>query len=146
MTDKTTQTDSFAPVRRFRLFAVRTALMLTVVAALIAYRFDPVASKGLLLGGLAGILSFWVMATRLEKLASIPQRKVKFAALRWTALCLLLYGVVMYKAFTLDSERFHGLMGAVLGIFIIRFVQIFLGFTGIDLSPDEAEDGVEQRR
>lgn len=126
------------------MLAVRVGLLVMGLLALVVYRFDPVGAKGVLLGGLGGIIGFWYLAMRLEKLASLPPSKVKFAALRWTALRLVLYGAVLYKAYTLDRETLHGLIGGVAGIFVIRFVQIVLGLTGADLGSGrrtESESG-----
>lgn len=122
-----------APLRRFRLAAVRLALLLTAIAAAIAYWWDPVIGQGLLMGGLAGILGFWIIAVRIEKLARLQPEKVNFSALTWTGFRLLLYGAVLYRAYTLDTSEMHGLLGALAGILIIRFVLVFLGITGADL-------------
>ena len=122
-----------APLRRFRLAAVRIALLSTAIAAAIAYFWNPVVGQGLLMGSLAGILGFWILAVRIEKLARLQPEKVNFSALTWTGFRFLLYGAVLYKAYTLDTSEMHGLLGALAGIFIIRFVLVFLGITGADL-------------
>ncbi len=56
---------------------------------------------------------------------------------------LLLYGVVLYRAYTLDSENLHGLLGALVGILVIRFVAVFMGFTGMAMPdvPAKESDG-----
>lgn len=124
---------SLGPLRRFRLKAVRLALLVIAVMAVGAYAYDPVSASGVLLGGLGGLLGFWLMAVRLEKLASIPEGHVQFAVFRWSVFRFAIYGAVLYRAFALDEETLHGLLGAIAGILVIRFVLIFLGITGIDL-------------
>ncbi len=117
--------------------AVRMALMVTAVAALIAYvTFEKAAAQGVLMGGIAGILGFWFMAVRLEKRVQKPEQAMKSAVLTWSALRLALYGVVLAKAYTLDPASLRGLVGAVVGLMAIRFAQVFLGFTGLDLRLD----------
>lgn len=127
--------------------AVRMALMLTCVGAFVAYMFfDKAAAQGVLLGGLAGILGFWVMAVRLEKLVKAPGQKMKFVILRWSALRLAFYGLVLAEAYTLDPASMHGLIGAVAGILAIRFVQVFLGLTGLDLGHGGGPNQEEQQQ
>lgn len=138
---------SLAPFRKFRRAAVRVALMLTGIVALAAYGFSGmVAAQGVLLGGLAGSLSFWVMAVRLEKAVTIPRQKVKLAPFGWTAFRLGLYGIVLAKAYTLDPESMHGLMGAVAGILTIHAAQVFLGLTGLDLGETGRAKREEQQQ
>ena len=138
------KSESLAPARRFRLMAVRIALVLTVLVAAVAFAFDRVVGQGVLLGGIGGCLGFWIMAVRLEKVVFRVQEKVKFFALTWTFYRFALYAAVFYKAYTLDKESMHGLLGALLGILIIHFVLVFLGLTGADLSkrdnPEREED------
>lgn len=128
-----TTDDPLAPFRRFRLTAVRIALALTALGAAATFLLSRAAAQGVLMGGIAGVLGFWIIAVRLEKLAKLGGEKVNFAVLTWTTLRFALYGVVLYRAFTLDRETMHGLLGAAGGLFIIRFVLMFMGFTGIDL-------------
>lgn len=133
------------PVRTFRVAAVRLALVVTVGMAAVAYGLvDRAAAQGVLLGGLAGVLGFWIMALRLEKLATLPPEKVHLAALTGTFFRLLLYGVVLYRAYTLDSENLHGLLGAVAGILVIRFVAVFMGFTGMAMPDRPAADADDE--
>ena len=56
-------------LKRFRLMAVRMALALTGLASLLGFGYNPVLGKAILAGGIAGILSFWILARQTEKLA-----------------------------------------------------------------------------
>lgn len=131
--------DPLKPYRKFRITAVRMALFVTAGMAAAAYvLFNAVTAQGVLLGGIAGTLGFWLMAVRLEKLANMAPGKVHFAALTGTFLRFLLYGVTLYRAFTLDREEMHGLLGAVAGIFVIRFVTVFMGVTGLHMPTNDS--------
>ena len=132
--------DPLQPLRRFRLAAVRFALVLIAVLAVAAWFVSKAAVQGLLLGGLGGLLGFWIIAVRFEKLANMAPGQVKFAALTWTSFRFLLYGVVLYRAYTLDSDHLHGLVSALVGLLVIRFVLIFMGVTGMALTNPEPED------
>lgn len=112
---------------------VRFSLLLTTLCAGGAWFYDPVVAQGILLGSLGGLLGFWMMAKRLEKLASIPASKVKFAILGWSFYRFGLYAAILYKAYTLDRESMNGVWAAVAGILLVRVVLMFLGFTGVDL-------------
>lgn len=122
-----------APFRRFRFTAVRFAVLVTVVGAAIASIFSSIAAQGVLLGGLSGVLGFWIMASQMEKFALLGKSQVQFAVLRWSVFRMALYGAALYKSFALDRESFQGLIGAVAGILVIRYVLMFLGLTGWDL-------------
>jgi ATP synthase I chain len=124
--------NALRPLRRFRIVAVRLSLILTALLAGGFYTWDPIAAQGALLGGIAGILGFWIIAIRLEKLANKTPSKVQFAALTWSAYRFALYGAVLYRSYTLDRVEWHGLIGALVGIMMIRFVLVFLGVTGFD--------------
>ena len=125
-------------VKRFRLMAVRLALLLTLLAGAVALAFDVRVTKGILLGGLGGVLAFWITAVGVEKLATLPPGKVKFSVYKWTVIRLIIYAAVLVRAYTIDAGSMHALWGAVGGIFVIRIVVLFLGLTGLDLK--EAED------
>jgi len=124
---------NLAPLRRFRLAAVRIALVLSALGAGALYLWDGRVAQGFLMGAIAGILGFWMEAVRLERLASAGASNVKFAPLAWTAFRFVIYGAVLIRAYTLDRERMLGLLGAAAGLFVIRFVITFLGLTGMDL-------------
>ena len=117
--------------KQFRLLTVKITLLVTFTLAAIAWFFDPLTTQGVLLGGLAGILGFWIIAIRLEKVARMKPNKVQFAALTWSAYRFALYGAVLYKTFTLDRETYHGLIGGLIGIMAIRFVLVIVGATGL---------------
>lgn len=129
------------------MMAVRITLMLTASAALIAYfTFERAAAQGVLMGGIAGILGFWFMAVRLEKRLQRPQQNMKSAVLRWSALRLAFYALVLAKAYTLDPASLHGLVGAAVGLMAIRCTQVFLGFTGLDLGHGGGPNQEEQQQ
>jgi hypothetical protein len=115
------------------------------VLAALALLVSRNATQGVLLGGIAGILGFWIMASRLEKLAIMNPQKVQFAALTLTSVRFLLYGAVFYKAFTLDQDSYHGLLGALVGFLAVRYTLVFVGVTGKDLKfADSAAENDSQ--
>ena len=120
---------SIALFRKFRHTAVRLSLIITLLMAGAAFPFHRVAAQGVLLGGLVGILGFWIIAIRLQKFALKPQQNVKFAALTMTGWRFALYGVVLYRAFWLDRENYSGLLGAV-AVYIRNPTAGTYGFAG----------------
>ena len=132
-------------VKRFRLMAVRLALGLTTVVALVAYAFSAMLAKGILLGGIAGVLVFWLQALNVEKLASAPKSKVRYRPYVSTFIGFAIYALALGRALTWDKEFFRSLYGAIAGLFSIKIVILFLGITGFDLkTEDEAEDGTDR--
>jgi len=126
------------PLKHFRLLIVRLSIALTLATGAAAYfLISDAAGIGLLLGGLGATLAFWIMATRVEKLATIPKEKIQSSAFRWTFVRLLIYGLVLYRAYLLDSEHLHGLLAALGGLFLHRAVLIGVALTGADLRQED---------
>lgn len=128
-------------LRRFRLMAVRLGLLLTMVLAIGGYALEPALGKGLLGGGIAGVLAFWILARRTEKLATLPREKIHSVTYAWTAGRLVFYGIVLVWAYRLDPDSLRGVLGATVGLFIIQGVVLLLGLTGLDLKTEERQDG-----
>ena len=128
-------------VKRFRLFAVRTALFITMALGLGIFKFNPVLSKGILAGGMAGVLAFWIIAYRVEQLAKAASGAVKSSAYRWTVLQMALYASALVWSYRLDPDSLLGILGAGIGLFIIQVVVFVLGLTGLDLKKERETDG-----
>ena len=127
---------------RFRLLVVRFSLLLVTITALLCYfLFGVVVAKGVLGGGIAATLAFWIMARSAQKFASSAPGQIKSSVYRGTFFRMLLYGVTLAWAYTLDKETLRGLMGAVGSLFLPRLVVIFFGMTGLDLRDEKKSDG-----
>ena len=120
--------DPLASVRRFRNNAVLISIGITAASAIGArVVFGPIPARGIVLGGIAGILGFWIIAVRLQRLLPAPPEKVKFFVLTMSAYRFAMYGAALGVAFMLDRDKGTGLAGAVAGILIIRFVLVAYG-------------------
>jgi hypothetical protein len=127
-------------VKRFRLVVVKGSLLLTLAAAVVIIFFDAIAAKGVVIGGLASTLGFWIMARNLE-LANKSGNTLKFAAYAWLVIRMVLYTAVLVKGYSLDAPGLHGFFGAAGGLFTVRLVVTVLGMTGLDLEKGDWEDG-----
>lgn len=124
----------------FRIFAVRICLALTILSAVAVYPvLGRVASVGLLMGGLAGALVFWITARQVEKVAIQTGNALYSLPVKWRLAGLTIYVAVLVRGYTLDKERFIGLFTVAAGLFVIRLAVVILGITGLDL-PKEDED------
>jgi len=124
-------------LRRMRLMAVQLALALTVAGGGVAFLFDKTVALGLLMGGVAGVVAFWIVAVWTEKLATAAKPGVYLRAVRWSLIRLVIYALTLWRAYLLDPETMRGLFAAAAGLFIIRLVVVFLGLTGLDLKQGE---------
>ena len=131
------------PLRQYRLMTVRIALLLTLVGGVAAAAFSMTAAKGILAGGITGILAFWITALRLEKLALNSGNKVTLIKVPGPLLSLGLYAITLVWAFSLDPDSLLGLLAAFGGLMIVRLVQAGLGLTGLDLKKAERENGTD---
>lgn len=121
-------------LKRFRLMAVRLSILLSVIiAAILYFALDPIIAQGTLIGGLAGTLAFWIMAIRVQKLASNPSGQVNLTSLRWSAFRYGIYAIALGRAYYLDTETYHAFIAAAVGLLIIHVVLVFLAFTGLDM-------------
>ena len=128
------------PLSLFRVFAVRISLALTLIAAIALYPlFGRTASVGMLLGGIAGAVVFWIMARQVEKLAIQFENGVYSVPVKWRIAGLAVYAAVLIRGYTMDKEHFVGLFTVAAGLFMIRLAVVILGITGLDL-PKEEED------
>lgn len=112
---------------------VKYSLAFLAVAGAIAFYFNAIVAQGLLLGGLAGVVAFWIMALRVEKLAQQPANRVQSEIFKGMAIRMLIYALSLGRAYYLDTESMYGLLAAVLGLFVTHLVMIILGITGLDL-------------
>lgn len=122
-------------VKRFRRFAVLGALGLTMALAVPTALWSAPAAKGLVLGGAAGTLTFWMLARRFEVLAAARPEALQGASFRWGFARMAVYAVALGVAFPLDPDH-HAFIAAALGLFIVRIVAVFLGVTGLDQPPE----------
>jgi hypothetical protein len=119
-------------MKAFRFLIVKASLLLTIVAAGLAFPWDSIAAKGVLLGGVASTLGFWIAARNLQ-LANAPENALKFRSRGWFAIRMLLYLAVLFKGYSLDVAHLHGFFGAAGGLFAVRLVVTVIGLTGWDL-------------
>lgn len=112
------------PLVTFRVAVARYTLLLAFVGAAATWPYDPNASKGLLLGGFAGVIGFWITARNLGTLTTPGAEKLELYAFKWALVRLACYGAAISLAFTFDRERYHGLIGAVAGIFLVQIVMV----------------------
>ncbi|MBX3176712.1 MAG: ATP synthase subunit I [Candidatus Hydrogenedentes bacterium] len=117
---------------RFRQATVKYTLLLTVIGAAALWPLNIPAAKGLLMGGIAGVLGFWINAFAVQKLASSDPDKITFTAVKWTFVRLFFYALAIYRSYTLDTERYYGMIAAVLGVFLVKFVMITVAFANLD--------------
>ncbi len=126
------------PLPTFRLLAVRIALVVALLAALITHPlFGRAATVGLLMGALAGIIVFWVTARQLEKLAIHSDNAVYSVPVKWRIAGAAVYLAVLVRGYTLDREGLVGLFATGAGLFVIRLAVVLLGLTGLDLPKEE---------
>jgi len=125
-------------IKRFRLSVIKYSIIVVAISSLIALYFNTIIAHGILVGGLAAALGFWVFTIKLQKVASAPSASVQSAVLKLALFRYGLYAAALIRGYTLDPDSMFGLLGAVLGIFIIRFVTIFHGFSGVDLKKEQS--------
>lgn len=125
--------DESGVIKRFRYFAVGLSLGATVVSVSVSFLLGlRIIGMGLLYGGLAGTVTFWILAYRVQKFAEQDPHAIQSEVYRWTFVRLVIYGVALYRAYTLDTITYHGLFAALAGLFIIRLVLTVLAVTGWD--------------
>lgn len=128
------------PVKRLRLMTVRYSLVAVLLIAGIALYFDRIVAQGVALGGLAGVLAFWVTALRVRRLATLPANRVQSEMFTGMAIRMVIYALSLVRAYYLDPESRHALFAAALGLLVTHLVMVILGLTGLDLRKDGKTD------
>lgn len=118
------------PLNTFRVAVARYTLLLAFICAVAAWPFDPNASKGVLLGGFAGTIGFWITARNMSVLTTPGAAGLEVYAFKWALVRLGCYGAAISLAWTFDRETYHGLIAAVLGILLVQVVMIGRAFVG----------------
>lgn len=101
--------------------------LLTIASAAIAWQWSPHAARGLVIGGAAGALGFWMTYRNARSLASIPKDEIPFRVYRWTFLRVVVYGSALLVAYRIDPGGRAALLGAAGGLIIARVAMIATG-------------------
>lgn len=124
-------------LKRMRVLGSGVAAALVMVSAGVSAWFDLTVAVGWLLGGTAGIASFWLLAVRVARMAQAGTAAETFFTLRGTLLRLAIYAVALGAALAMDRERYHALIAAVAGLLLMRPALILVVFAGLRKRPDE---------
>jgi len=117
---------------------VRISLALVLAATVACAAWSWPLAQGMALGGIAGTLGFWMLARRVQKFASLEPAQLNSEIAKGMLLRMVVYGLALWRAWSLDPETYHPLLAAVAGIFIPRLVIYFLAFTSLDLSQEKS--------
>lgn len=101
--------------------------VLTAILSAICWQWSAAIGKGVLIGGFASALGFWMMARNASTLTSIPKEEIPFRVYRWTFARMVLYAVVLLFAYQADPDGRSALLGAAGGLFIARVVMLAVG-------------------
>jgi len=117
-------------LKRFRRWVVGIALGMTTLCVACSFFVDRTLAYGLLMGGLAGTLGFWLAVRQAGQMA-MPGGRLRLGP--WFALRLLIYGLVLYQGYQLDPVHWYGFAGAAFGLLIARVAVSIVAITGWDL-------------
>ena len=117
-------------LNNFRLAVARYTLLLSLACAAGAWPLDPNIARGVLLGGFAGTLGFWITARIVGVLTTPGGEGLEAYAVKWSLVRLLCYGAAISFAYTLDRAHYHGLIAAVFGILLVQVVMVGRAFVG----------------
>ena len=123
-------------ITRFRSMVLRYAVIMICLTGIVALLISVTLAKGVLLGGGAGLLAF-ALLVRNAKLANGAGDRVPSRLRLWLTVRMAWYAAVLFKAYGLDTVRLRGLIGAVIGLLLIRVAISLVGITGWDLEKTE---------
>jgi len=121
---------------------VRYALLATGVTSVLALLLGASGAQGVLLGGISASVLFWISSRGAENAlrrvhensVEMPgMNRVKLAAFGGFAVRMLVYGVALYKGYTLDPAGLRGFWGVAAGLLMVRVAVTIIGVTGLDL-------------
>lgn len=118
-------------LKRMRVLGGGVVAVLVVLGAGTTAWFDVTVALGLLLGGAAGIVAFWLLAVRVARMAETGGTEQHLFSFRGTLVRLAIYTVALGIALALDRERYHGLIAAVAGLLLMRPALVIVVFAGL---------------
>lgn len=128
-------------VRGMRRWTARLTLLLTAVCAGCALWYGVAVAVSVVLGGIAGVVGFSVLAKRVEELARSGRPAGTLFSLKGTLLRVLFYGGALVGGLMLDWPRLYGLIGATVGILLSRPAMVVAAFVGLKHEARGTGDG-----
>ena len=122
---------------QFPRTVVRYTLALTAAVTLGALPLNTVVARGVLLGGIAGAIGFWLNTLVFRRIATQDPATLTSTAVKWSFVRLMFYALAIYTAYTLDREQYHGLFAAVVGILLVQVVMVTIAFTRLGGPQDK---------
>ena len=119
--------NGFVSAAWFTRATYSTTAIVIAVATAFTWRHYPMGAKGLLVGGAAALLGFWMLSRRAAMLPSIPKAEIPFRVYRWTFGRMLVYAAALIWAYSIDPRNNHALIGATAGLFLARAAMIAVG-------------------
>ncbi len=123
------------PYRRFSRMLAIAAVSAGAVAVLIASLFSKAAAQGTALGAIAAGVALWLMAQSMTRFAYVPASRLPSIIYRGTVGRMGIYAIVFLSAYFLDRSSYHGILGAVAGLFLVYVVMIVVGFVTLRSKP-----------
>lgn len=91
-----------------------------LVAGGLLYAWYPKAGAGFLVGGMAGLLGFALMARFLRQMAHIDPKDFQIQSFRQGAARLSVYAVAFALAYRIDPKGMTAMIGALGGYVVVR--------------------------
>lgn len=115
----------------FRARLTRISLVLLGLSALVAMAWDVNLALGVMLGGAAGLLAFWLLSRRVQQFTELSGTEIQVAAMRGTIVRLGVYAAALLAAYRLDPTGRMPLLAAIYGLMVPRVVMYGLAFTSL---------------
>ena len=124
-----------SPLARLRNLTLLGTIVLGGLTAGLLWQPSPPAGHGVLLGCLGALLPFYALTWRMERVVSQGEIKIQSEMARWAIVRYVLYVVVLVRGFYLDPVHIHGLLGALVGLFLVKLVLAAITLSGLDTKP-----------
>ena len=118
-------------LNRFRILALRISLGAVAVTGATLSFLDTRIAKGLVLGGLASTLAFWLSARNAER-TLVSLDKAKPTVRKWMVVRLAFYALALRTGYQLDPGGLRGFWGAAAGLLMGHLVVRLVGYMGWD--------------
>ncbi|MBX7255424.1 MAG: hypothetical protein K1Y02_03595 [Candidatus Hydrogenedentes bacterium] len=122
-------------IRRFGRAMAAGSLAAGIVATLLALLVSPAAAKGTALGSAGAGFGLYLMARSASRFASTPPARLTSVIYRGTVGRMGIYALVFVSAYTFDRSTYHGILGAVAGLFLNYVVMIVVGYLTLRGKP-----------
>jgi hypothetical protein len=114
-----------AAIRTYSAKTIACILGLALSAAVAAHfaGLPDAFARGIAIGGIGAAICCGTLILQVRQFARMPQKAISVIT-GWSLVRYLIYGIALYRGYTLDGTKGLGILGVVAGLFVMYAVIV----------------------